>query len=125
MIHKIHSKSCEGCPDVKPGTITRLRAKPDVPSFKGARVMEDKSILFAKSEKDWEPPPEPEGYTRDPENPWRFLPAWPECKKRLQTPFVKPCGAIRILTICNCPGCPLRREEVTVAQCESCEHRKE
>ena len=34
----------------------------------------DGAITYPKRDGDWEPPQEPSGYIRDPNNPWRFCP---------------------------------------------------
>jgi len=74
--------------------------------------------MYAKT--GFEPPPDLEGFERDPKNPWHFLPLWPPCKKRIQTQLVKKCGAISVLSVCANSACPLRQQEVKLADCQGC-----
>lgn len=92
-------------------------------TWKGAKIMPDKSVIYAKS--GFEPPPELDGYERDPNNAWRFIPKWPECKKRIQTPLVKQCGAVTILSVCAHSNCPLKQLQVKVSDCQGCPFRIE
>lgn len=90
-------------------------------SFGRARMQSDGSIEYAR--KGHEPPPNLDGYERDKGNPWRFVPLWPKCKKRIQTQSLKPCGAISILTVCANGECPFKQQQVSFAQCSACECR--
>lgn len=92
-------------------------------TFGRARRLPDGSLLFKK--KGWEPPPVPEGFKRDPKNAWHFVPTFPLCEFRIQTHRMKPCGAIDMITVCNCPDCPLRQNTVVESQCNACTFRKE
>jgi hypothetical protein len=84
----------------------------------GSRILPDGSVLYAKT--GFEPPPDLEGFVRDPENAWHFLPLWPKCKKRIQTQLVKQCGAISVLSVCAHSGCPFKQQEVSLADCQGC-----
>ena len=53
----------------------------------------DGAITYPKREEDWEPPQNINGYVRDPNNAWRFLPLWLPCALRYQWPFSKPIAA--------------------------------
>ena len=64
----------------------------------------DGSIVYPQDDKDWEPPQNINGYVRDPDNQWRFLPLWLPCTLRMQTAFLKAnCGCIDIIMRCNNP----------------------
>jgi hypothetical protein len=103
--------------------IVKAKDKVVEATWKGAKIMPDKSVLYAKS--GFEPPPELDGYERDPDNAWRFIPKWPECKKRIQTPLVKQCGAVTILSVCAHSKCPLKQLQVSVSDCQDCPFRIE
>lgn len=90
-------------------------------SFGRARMFPDGSIEYAR--KGHEPPPNLDGYQRDPGNAWKFLPLWPKCKRRIQTQSMKQCGALSILTVCANGECPLKQQQVNFAQCSACECR--
>lgn len=87
-------------------------------SFGRMRRLPDGTLQFQK--KGWEPPPEPEGFKRDPKDAWHFLPVWPECDQRRQTTVIKQCGAIKLLTICNHPESRYTRQEVSLGTCQGC-----
>jgi hypothetical protein len=87
-------------------------------SFGRARMLPNGVVEYAK--KGWEPPPDLDGYERDPGNAWRFLPKWPACKKRIQTVNMKSCGAINVLTVCANDKCEHKQKEVTFAICSAC-----
>ena len=89
-------------------------------SFGTPRTQRDGSITYPK--KGWEPPPEIEGYTRDPRNKWRFIRKWLPCKSRQETKLTKPCGAIQIVALCECKGCPMYSLTVRAVDCEACPH---
>lgn len=90
-------------------------------SFGRARMLPDGSIEYAR--KGHEPPPELDGFKREPGNPWKFLPVWPKCKKRIQTQSMKPCGALSILTVCANGECPLKQQAVSFEQCNGCQYK--
>ncbi len=90
-------------------------------SFGRARILPDGCVEYAR--KGHEPPPELDGYDRDSGNPWRFIPKWPKCKKRIQTQSMKPCGALSILTVCANGDCPLKQQIVSFAQCNACQFK--
>lgn len=87
-------------------------------SFGRARMLPNGIVEYVK--KGWEPPPDLDGYERDPGNAWRFLPKWPLCKKRIQTQSMKSCGALSILTVCANDKCEHKQKEVTFAICSAC-----
>lgn len=62
------------------------------------------------------PPPEPPNYTRDPKDPYHFIPAFEVCKYREMNMFVLPCGKLS----CNW-FCTLKGITVNTAVCEDCD----
>lgn len=92
-------------------------------SFGRARLLSDGSVEYAK--KGREPPPDLDGFKRDPGNAWKFLPLWPKCKKRIQTQSMKQCGAISVLTVCANQECPLKQLQVSYEQCLACQFKVE
>lgn len=100
-----------------------VRAKVGMPakSFGRVRMFPGGIVEYAK--KGWEPPPDLDGYERDPGNAWRFLPKWTPCKKRIQTVSMKSCGAMSVLTVCANDKCPLKQQQVSFAQCSACQFR--
>lgn len=109
-------------PQTNNGCVGCGKNKIGAQAFGRARKLPDGSILYQK--KGWEPPPVPDGYKRDPSNAWRFVPVYPPCDFRIQAQKMKPCGAIHLITVCNCPDCPLRRQDVSEEQCNACTFRE-
>jgi hypothetical protein len=70
------------------------------------------------------PPDEVDGYQRDPENGWRFVPVWPACRLRLMGTRMKPNGCIEIVAMCNNPALPIFGKPVICQTCTDCEARK-
>lgn len=92
-------------------------------SFGKGRFMPDGSIVYPK--KGWEPPPDIEGYRRDPGNAWVFLPLWPACADRTRTAYMKKCGAYCVIMTCESQECPAKGQQVTFNQCRDCPFRRE
>jgi hypothetical protein len=87
------------------------------------RFESDGTIVYEKD--GWEPPREIEGYQRDPENAWRFLPLWNICALRHQIAVrYANCGCIGIITRCNNPQCSVFMQRVSHNQCNQCDKRK-
>lgn len=83
------------------------------------RILPDKSIVYPT--KGVEPPPDVEGYVRDPQNSFRFIPKWFSCDYRVQSQFIKSCGNVTIKAFCGHPDSPVGQgNEVTLPICESC-----
>ena len=100
-------------PDGKERTFTRPIFEPD-----GA-------ITYPKREGDWELPQNINGYMRDPNNAWRFLPLWLPCALRYQMAFLKAnCGCIDIIMRCNNPQAPAYSHRLDDAACKQCPHRR-
>lgn len=91
-------------------------------SFSRARMLSDGSIVYPK--KGFEPPPPIEGYERDPGDPWHFKPIWPDCKARIQTLYLKKCGATGILSVCANQECPKFQKQLTLTDCQGCPFRQ-
>ena len=100
-------------PDAKERTFARPIFEPD-----GA-------ITYPKREGDWELPQNINGYMRDPNNPWRFLPLWLPCTLRYQMAFLKAnCGCIDIIMRCNNPQAPAYGHRLDDDACKQCPHRR-
>lgn len=99
-----------------------IRANTSQRSFGRARMHPDGSVEYAR--KGSEPPPDLDGFKRDPGNPWKFLPLWLPCTKRIQTQLLKPCGAISVLTVCANNKCPHKQKAVTFDVCQTCTFRQ-
>jgi hypothetical protein len=81
----------------------------------------DGSIIYPRADDDWEPPANINGYVRDPESGWRFLPLWPRCTLRMQSAFLKAnCGCIDIKMTCNNPQAPTFGQPVPHTTCQTC-----
>lgn len=85
----------------------------------------DGAITYPKREGDWELPQNINGYMRDPNNPWRFLPLWLPCTLRYQLAFLKAnCGCIDIIMRCNNPQAPAYSHRLDDTACKECPHRR-
>lgn len=91
-------------------------------SFGRGRFMPDGSLVYVK--KGFEPPPDVEGYQRDPGNAWRFLPLYADCQDRQRVPRLKRCGSYDVVMICTNGACPLNQQRVSVRDCRDCTHRR-
>ena len=79
----------------------------------------DGSIIYDKD--GWEPPRDIDGYTRDPQNAWRFLPLWPVCRLRLATGVrLANCGCVGVIMRCNDPRSPVFGQQAAYNQCAGC-----
>jgi hypothetical protein len=86
----------------------------------------DGSIEYPKADDDWEPPANINGYIRDPQNEWRFLPLWPICTLRVQSAFLKAnCGCIDLTMRCNNPQAPSFGMPVMSTVCTDCKVRSQ
>lgn len=77
----------------------------------------------------YEPGEEPQdinGYRRDPNNPFRFLPLWPLCNLRCAVGVrLAKCGCINIIMRCNNPAIKHFADRISHSDCERCQQRKE
>lgn len=88
------------------------------------RIEEDGVIVYEKEEGQWEPPKDINGYRRDPENLWRFIPLWPPCTLRYQIGIRWPkCGCINVIMRCNHPQHPQYPKRVGHEDCQACLRR--
>ena len=88
------------------------------------RFEPDGSIVYEKGEGEWEPPRPINGYVRDPNNAWRFLPLWLPCSLRHASAVrLVNCGCVEIIMRCNNPACHLFADRVGHAACKTCPHR--
>lgn len=81
---------------------------------------EDGSLEYTRLDGDWKYPSEPEGFERDPSNPWRMVPYWVPCEHRQMSMKPRPCGQALVRMFCNCEGCPLKGLQLSVEDCEDC-----
>lgn len=79
------------------------------------QVQEDGSLLFERI-----PQKDKVGYTRDPFNKYRLVPTHLPCAKRITQPVLQRTGVYTVMNQCNCPGHPLRGQEVTPDDCKAC-----
>jgi hypothetical protein len=61
------------------------------------------------------PPRVPDGYDRDPTNPFIMIPCYEDCSQRTTSPVIMPCGKVN-----HRPWCKLHNCEATPLTCESC-----
>lgn len=68
-----------------------------------------------------EPPPDIQGYMRDPSNNWKFHPMWSQCKYRSQNQHLKQCGSMTIISKCGHEQAPNGTgQDVTYNDCCNC-----
>jgi hypothetical protein len=90
-------------------------------TFRRPMFEPDGAIVYPKGPDDWELPANINGYVRDPENEWRFLPLWLPCALRVQTAFLKTnCGCIDLIMRCNNPQSPAFGQRLPYTTCETC-----
>ena len=105
-------------------TLPAVEPDPDR-TFKPPIFGADGSIEYPKAEKDWEPPRNINGYVRDPNNKWKFLPLWVPCALRHQMAFLKAnCGCIDVVMHCNNPQAPEFAQRLAHDTCAKCPVRK-
>jgi hypothetical protein len=85
------------------------------------RFEADGTIVYEKEQGHWEPPRDINGYQRDPENSWRFIPLWKPCALRHQVGVrYANCGCINIIMRCGHPKCPKFGDRVSHTDCADC-----
>jgi len=88
------------------------------------RFETDGSITY-EQEEGWESPRDINGYERDPNNPWHFIPLWPECSLRHGVGVrYANCGCIGIIMRCNNPDAIQFGDRIGHEQCRACQRRK-
>lgn len=109
----------------RPDLIAIERSLPETKDHvRKVRFELDGTIIYEPEEGDWEPPKDINGYKRDPDNPWRFIPLWPKCMKRTpKATRTKACGCIRLTMVCDNPASELHTKHVTDAECQQCQAR--
>jgi hypothetical protein len=86
---------------------------------------EENGAIVYKQEEDDDPPNDINGYLRDPNNLYRFVPLWLPCQLRFQTGYrIAKCGCINIIMRCNNPQLPSFADRVSHDTCHSCLARK-
>jgi hypothetical protein len=119
----VTDRMCKNCPYREDFPVA-VASEVVYPAPRIFTVAEDGSVTYAKGDQ-WEPPSEPNGYTRDPENAWRFIPIiWPACTLRTtKTLLKKNCGCWDFDVRCTCAECSLNTQPVTHLDCEKCAFR--
>jgi hypothetical protein len=84
----------------------------------------DGAIVYTKTADRDEPPKDINGYKRDPNNAWRFIPLWLPCLLRHQTGVrFAACGCIDIIMRCNNPDAQQFGDKVKYTDCKQCQKR--
>ena len=110
-----------------PGSYRTDLARPDDKGRIFARPLfePDGAITYPKREEDWEPPKNINGYVRDPNNAWRFLPLWLPLPCDTSWPFSRPIVAA---STSSCDAIIPRHRYSAVAwtatACKQCSHRR-
>lgn len=104
-------------------SIRNAMPMPGLGTYSLPKVHDDGSIEYAPV--DAKPPPEPNGYQRDPQNPWLFRPQWLECQLRMAgVRRDSKAGTIDVKMVCNNPEVPQFMRFVKTADCAACTQRK-
>ena len=115
---------------VLPPTSSRLAElgqtlPPAAPTDRPVHFEPDGSIVYEPVEGQWEPPRDINGYQRDPNNPLRFIPLWPQCQLRHQLAVRYPnCGCINVVMRCNNPVVPEFADRLAYTTCKKCPLRR-
>lgn len=88
-------------------------------------IGDDGSIEYPRREGVVAVPDEIEGYERDPNNAYRFVPVWEPCKLRGLGTRTKENGCIDIAAACNNPEAKQFGRPVPCADCKVCPVRKQ
>jgi hypothetical protein len=93
-------------------------------SFQRPIFESDGTLRYPKHEGDWEPPPVPNGYVRDEDDAWRFLPLWLPCALRHQSAYLNDnCGCIVIIMRCNNQSVKYYGNRISADACKNCKLR--
>lgn len=84
----------------------------------------DGSLEYPRLAADSTPPDDIDGYTRDPNNAWRFTPNWPPCLLRGQGTMLKENGCINVAMACNNPESKHFGKKVSYENCRDCQVRR-
>ena len=118
--------TCRGCPlrtqkpPSRPDSSVPIPAKRD---FKQPTIQPDGRLVYEKT--GWEPPVCPDGYNRDPDNMWAFIPVWMPCADRDFENNVRPCGCITVNAVCHSETSGRKDKKVASITCQSCPVRRE
>ena len=83
-------------------------------------------ITYSRDGEFVDEPREINGYRRDPDEPYRFVPLWPVCGLRYFMGVRYPrCGCIEAIARCNNPACPIFYQRITATHCADCRQRVE
>jgi hypothetical protein len=94
-------------------------------SFRRPIFEPDGALKYPKKEGDWEPPHVPNGYVRDKDDAWRFLPLWLPCVLRHQAAYLNAnCGCIEIIMRCNHPDAKTFGRRLDAQTCKICKLRR-
>jgi len=100
-----------------------------LPPYKEGRdrklTFEPNGCICYEHSNDETPPRDINGYKRDPNNPFRFIPLWPECLLRhgMGVRYTN-CGCIDVIMRCNNPDAIQFGDRVGHEQCCVCQWRK-
>jgi hypothetical protein len=113
---------CASCPNLEDFASVDASISEPQPAYRQFVVEKDGSILYTQEEGVWEPPRDMDGYRRDPNNSWRFIPlVWPDCVGRHVAFFQrKNCGCLGTTITCNNEKSESYKQRVTVDICEKC-----
>lgn len=78
----------------------------------GGRLQEDGSLVYPRR---GEPPTLPDGFERDPGDPYVIRPVYEDCKHRCIVKFIMPCGLLGGRNWCTLKGI-----EATMGVCNFC-----
>ena len=91
--------------------------------FERPTINDDGSIAYQRQ--DGAIPDEIDGFQRDPENAFRFVPMWESCKLRALGTRAKENGCIDIAAACNNPEAKQFGRPVKCVECQVCPVRKQ
>jgi len=123
---RVTTQDCLQC-GINPTISSLVDIEHTLPPHKDGR---DRKLTFEADgsityEQEDDPPRDINGYKRDPDNPWHFIPLWPECKLRHGTGVrYANCGCIDIIMRCSNPDTVQFGNRVSHEQCQNCQGRK-
>ncbi len=117
--------TCHGC-------VLRTQMMPEIPEvlpvceqrdFEQPVIQPDGRLVYKKT--GWEAPQCPEGYHRDPNDTWAFIPEWQPCVDRTFDNTMKPCGYVTIHAKCNSDTSGFKNQLIPFVACQNCPVRRE
>jgi hypothetical protein len=117
-------------PPEKPTEIPRstlAKLEDTLPPYKAGRDRRvqfepDGTIIYPEHDSPWnDEPNEINGYQRDPNNPFRFVPLWKECllRRGIAVRYAQ-CGCIDVIMRCGHPKCAKFGDRVSHTDCADC-----